>query len=200
MIKPQSINGKCIYIGLSLALMLATMQTWGADGPLPAVSESQSRIGNAKGSLIKGTLITTYDATKQEQDWYAVTLAQPSPVGWVVFTHGKWWQNGGWFDASKGKPQVQVQAVKDGPWATVGELSDYPATTATDNKSFPNFTRFACTLATPVTALSVRVIGRAASGGDSARNLSSSAGLAVYGQAQRCYRPEILGNQTQDIS
>jgi len=145
--------------------MLATIQAWGADGPLPAVSESQSRIGNAKGSLIKGTLITTYDATKQEQDWYAVTLAQPSPVGWVVFTHGKWWQNGGWFDASKGKPQVQVQAVKDGPWKTVGELSDYPATTATDNKSFPNFTRFACTLTTPVTALSVRVIGRAASGG-----------------------------------
>jgi len=168
------------YLGLSLVLMLATVQVQGANGSLPAVSESQSRIGNAKGSLIKGTLVTTYDGTKQEQDWYAVTLAQASTVGWVVFTHGSWFHDGGWFDASQGKPQVQVQAVKDGPWTTVGELADYPATTATDNKRFPNYSRFACTLATPVTALAVRVIGRAACGDVSARTMSSSAGLAVY--------------------
>ena len=74
---------------------------------LPAVSESRSRTGNVKGSLIQGTLISTYDGTKQEQDWYAVTLAQPSVVGWVVFTHGANWPNGGWFDASQGKPLVQ---------------------------------------------------------------------------------------------
>ena len=171
---------KSRLFGLSLVIVLSATQAWAADGPLPAVAESQSRIGNVKGSLIKGTLITTYDASKQEQDWYAITLAKPSTVGWVIFTHGKWWQNGGWFDASKGKPQVQAQAEKDGPWATVGELSDYPATTATDNKSFPNYSRFACTLTPPVTAVSVRVIGRAASGGDSAKNFSSSAGLAVY--------------------
>jgi formylglycine-generating enzyme required for sulfatase activity len=167
------------YPVLLATIALTAIHAWGADGPLPAVAESQSRIGNVKGSLIKGTLITTYDASKQDQEWYAVTLAQPSPVGWVVFTHGIWSQNGGWFDASKGKPQVQIQAVKDGPWTTVGELSDYPATTATDNKSFPNYSRFACTITPPVTALSVRVIGRAASG-DSAKNFSSSAGLAVY--------------------
>jgi len=160
--------------------MLATIQTWGADGPLPAVSESQSRIGNAKGSLIKGTLITTYDGSKQEQDWYAVTLAQASNVGWVVFTHGITVHDGGWFDTSKEKPKVQVQAVKDGPWMTVGELTDYPATTATDNKSIKNHARFACALATPVKALAVRVIGQPACGDVPARSMSSSAGLAAY--------------------
>jgi DUF1680 family protein len=147
---------------------------------LPAVSESQSRTGNVKGSLIQGTLISTYDRTKQDQDWYAVTLAQPSVVGWVVFTHGANWPNGGWFDASKGKPQVQIQAVKDGPWKTVGELMDYPATTATDNKKITNKTGYSCTLAEPVKALSVRVIGRPASGDNPNGAFSSSSGLAAY--------------------
>ena len=171
---------KCIYLGLSIAIMLTTVQVQGANGSLPAVSESQSRIGNAKGSLIKGTLITTYDASKQEQDWFAVTLAQASTVGWVVFTHGATFHDGGWFDTSKGKPQVQVQSVKDGPWTTVGELADYPAATAIDNKKIKNNARFACTLASAVTALTVRVIGRPACGDVPALSLSSSAGLAVY--------------------
>ncbi len=166
---------------------------------LSAVSESQSRTGNLKGSLIQGTLISTYDSTKQEQDWYAVTLAQPSTVGWVVFTHGACWPNGGWFDASKGNPQVQVQTVKDGPWTTVGELTDYPATTATDNKKITNKTRYSCTLATPVKALSMRVIGRPACGNNQNGSFSSSAGLAVYtspmeGGSKALTQVQLAGN------
>jgi len=161
-------------------MMLITTQVRGADGNLPAASEARSRQGNAKGSLIQGTLVTTYDGTKQDQDWYAVTLAHASTVGWVVFTHGAIFHDGGWFDTSQGKPQVQVQAVKDGPWTTVGELTDYPATTATDHKSIKNNARFSCTLATPVKALALRVIGRPACGDTPTRSLSSSAGLTVF--------------------
>ena len=115
--------------GLSMVLMLITAQVCGADSNLPAAAESRSRQGNVKGSLIEGRLVTTYDGTKQEQDWYAVTLSKASTVGCVVFSHGAIFHDGGWFDTSKGKPQVQVQVVKDGPWTTVGELKDYPATT-----------------------------------------------------------------------
>ena len=171
---------KYSYLGLSLALMLATVQVRGAEGSLAGVAESRSRQGNVNGSLIEGRLVTTYDGAKQEQDWYAVTLAQASPVGWVVFTHGATFHDGGWFDTSKGKPQVQVQSVKDGPWTTVGELADYPAATAIDNKKIKNNARIACTLASAVTALTVRVIGRPACGDVPALSLSSSAGLAVY--------------------
>ena len=168
------------YFGLSLLFVFIIMQVWGAEVKLPAISESQSRMGNVKGSLIEGKLITTYDGTKQDQDWYAITLNQVSTVGWVVFTHGQNFPNGGWFDASQGKPQVQVQAVKDGPWTTVGELSDYPATTATDKKGIVKNARFACTIASPMTALSVRVIGCPACGDTPKQTFSSSAGLAVY--------------------
>ena len=118
LIKCQEADG---YLGTYLPENLPSVPE-----SLPAVSESQSRMGNVKGSLIQGKLISTYTGTKQEQDWYAVTLAQASTVGWVVFTHGACWPNGGWFDASNGKPQVQVQAVKDGPWTTVGELRGLP--------------------------------------------------------------------------
>ena len=69
------------YLWLSLVILLLTMQAWGAGGNLVAVRESQSRMGNVKGSLIEGRLISTYDGTKQEQDWYAVTLAQAAPGG-----------------------------------------------------------------------------------------------------------------------
>lgn len=172
LIKCQEADG---YLGTYLPENLPSLPE-----SLPAVSESQSRMGNLKGSLIQGKLISTYTGTKQEQDWYAVTLAQPSTVGWVVFTHGACWPNGGWFDASNGKPQVQVQAVKDGPWTTVGELADYPATTATDNKKITSKTGYSCTLAKSVKALSVRVIGRPACGNNQNGSFSSSAGLSVY--------------------
>lgn len=172
LIKCQEADG---YLGTYLPENLPSVPE-----SLPAVSESQSRTGNVKGSLIQGKLISTYTGTKQEQDWYAVTLAQPSVVGWVVFTHGACWPNGGWFDASNGKPQVQVQAVKDGPWTTVGELADYPATTATDNKKITRKSGYSCTLAKSVKALSMRVIGRPACGNNQNGSFSSSAGLSVY--------------------
>ena len=85
-------------------------------------------------------------------------------IGRVVFAHGKTFHDGGWFDASAGKPQVQIQAAKGGPWQTVGELTDYPATTATDSAKLADGARFTCKLPAPVQALAVRVTGKPAHG------------------------------------
>lgn len=152
-----------------------------ADGNLAIDgSESRSRPGNQNGSLIDGGLVVTHDGTKQEQDWYAVTLPAAAIIGRVVFTHGRTFHDGGWFDTSAGKPQVQMQAVKDGPWTTVGEVLDYPATTAGDLPKLKEGARFTCTLATPVTAWAVRVVGRPACGDAPQQAFSSCGGLAVY--------------------
>ena len=135
------------------------------------------------GSIIDGGEVLTYNNTKQDQDWYAVTLAKSATVGRVVFLHSWAFPSGGWFDTSEGKPQVQVQTEKDGPWTTVGELKNYPATTATEAKVLgphSSGTRYTCTLATPVTALAVRVIGKPACGNDPKQSFSSCMGLAVY--------------------
>ena len=135
------------------------------------------------GSIIDGGEVLTYDNTRQDQDWYAVTLARPATVGRVVFLHSWAFPDGGWFNTSAGKPQVQVQTEKDGPWTTVGELANYPTTTATEAKSLgpqSSGTRFTCTLTTPVAALAVRVIGKPACGNNPQQSFSSCAGLAVY--------------------
>ena len=137
------------------------------------------------GSIIDGGEVLTYDNTRQDQDWYAVTLARPATVGRVIFFFGWAYPSGGWFDTSAGKPQVQVQTEKDGTWTTVGEFKNYPATTATDPKPFhagSSGTRYTCTLATPVKALAVRVIGKPACGNNPKQSFSSCAGLAVYEQ------------------
>ncbi|MEI7927803.1 MAG: hypothetical protein WCH40_04575 [Verrucomicrobiales bacterium] len=163
--------------------MLTTMPVWGAGGSLPAAAESRPRAGNVQGSLIDGTVVTTFDGPKPEQDWYAVTLAKESPVEVVVFTHGAIFHDCGWFDTSKEKAKEQVQAVKDSPWTKVGELTNYPATTAIEAKFLGRHcsgTRSTCTLAAPMKALALRVIGRPACGNDSKQSFSSCDGLAVY--------------------
>jgi DUF1680 family protein len=135
------------------------------------------------GSIIDGGEVLTYNNTKQDEDWYAVTLAKPATVGRVVFIHSWAFPSGGWFDTSAGKPQVQVQTEKDGPWTTVGELKSYPATTATDAKVLgphSSGTRYTCTLSKPVTALAVRVIGKPACGNDPKQSFSSCMGMEVY--------------------
>jgi len=149
--------------------------------------ESRSRPGSLSGSILAGKLVDTKDGTQQDQDWYAVTLANPVALQRVVFTQGRYFDDGGWFDTTSGKPQVQIQTIKDGSWITVGELAHYPKMRSPDptikNSWHPRYwngARFTCTLIKPVTALALRVIGKPASGNDPKQSFSSCAGLAVY--------------------
>lgn len=64
--------------------------------------------------------------------WFEVRLARPVALRRVTFVHGLSLRAGGWFDTSAGKPAVQIQREADGAWVTMGELADYPATTAAD--------------------------------------------------------------------
>jgi sialate O-acetylesterase len=105
---------------------------------LPGGVESRSRKGNTEGSIIDdnvASFVVTFEPTsaREGEDWYAVTIPKPATVSRIVFAHGKNFPDGGWFDTSAGKPRVQIQLTKDAPWETVGELTDYPKTTATDN-------------------------------------------------------------------
>jgi hypothetical protein len=76
-----------------------------------------------------------------------------------------------------------VQTEKNGPWITVGELANYPATTATEAKNLgphSSGTRYTCKLATPITALAVRVLGKPACGNNPNQTFSSCMGVEVY--------------------
>jgi len=148
--------------------------------------ESRSRQGNMLGSInddLDSGWTVTWDNTLQTQDWYAVTLASPAKIGWVVFKQGWAGIDGGWFDTSgsNGQPQVQVQLTPGGAWETKGVLSDYPATTATNNRGLLVNQPFNCQFAQPLQAYGVRVIGVPASGIYPAQAYSSCSELQAFG-------------------
>ena len=146
-------------------------------------SESRSRQGNADGSIIDGnvhTYVVTFDGQAAAEDWYAVTLEQPLTITRVLYAHGRIFHDGGWFDASAGKPRVQIQTSKDGAWEDAGELMDYPATTAASAGKLPEGETFNCLLPKPVKVFGVRVVGKPACGDNQQQAFSSCAELQAF--------------------
>jgi hypothetical protein len=148
-----------------------------ADNLLDEGMERRSRTGNVEGSIIDGRFVTSFNGKPAREDWYSVALDSPATIGRVVFAHGKTFHDGGWFDASAGKPKVQIQAAKGGAWKTIGELADYPAATAADSAKLAEGARFTCKLAEPVNAVAVRVVGKPAHGDAPQQAFSSCGGL-----------------------
>lgn len=148
--------------------------------------ESRSRPGNEHGSIIDGdvlSLVNTYESKPAAEDWFAVTLRSPATVRRVTFVHGRNYHDGGWFDTSNGKPRVQVRRASDAEWETVGELSDYPATTARsgehDRLTWSN-RQFTLLLDKPIAAVAVRVIGVPSCGDNAKQAFASCAELQAF--------------------
>jgi hypothetical protein len=145
--------------------------------------ESRSRQGNQNGSILDGdsaSFVVTFDGKPAAEDWFAVTLPAPARIARVVFTQGKDFHDGGWFNTGTGKPRVQLQRGKGGAWETVGALADYPATTATDKAGLKPSQKFTLRLASPVQAVAVRVIGQPACGDNPKQAFSSCGELEAF--------------------
>ena len=148
-------------------------------------TESRSRGGNQGGSINDGDLesfAVTFDGRPAVADWFAVTLSAPVEIGRVVFVQGQTFHDGGWFDTRGGKPRVQVQRAVGSAWETVGELVDYPATTATDRGSLRAGQTISLRLEKPAKAVAIRVIGVPASGDNPAQAFASCAELMALGK------------------
>ncbi len=146
-------------------------------------TESRSRKGNRFGSITDDNLATavvTFDGKPADEDWFAATLDEPAAFTRVVFAHGGTFHNGGWFDASAGKPRVQTKADKDAQWETIGELQDYPATTATDPANLKGGELFTLKLPNPLKALAIRVLGKPACGDNPKQAFASCAELQAF--------------------
>jgi hypothetical protein len=147
--------------------------------------ESRSRPGNQPGSINDGdpaSIVVTFDGRPARQDWFAVALYAPVAVRRVVFTHGRNFHDGGWFDTTAGKPQVQVQQVRDGPWHPIGSLDGYPSTTAADGGPLRPGQAFTLRLSAPVRVVGVRVVGVPACGDNPQQAFSSCAELQAFGK------------------
>jgi len=127
------------------------------------------------------TIADTFERNKAPKEaWFAVTLLEPAAVKRVVFVHGRNDRDGGWFATTTGQPRVQVMTAATGNWETVGNLPDYPATSAGDPGALKNGARFECTLPAPLTVIAVRVIGVPASGDNPAQAFATCGELEAY--------------------
>jgi hypothetical protein len=147
--------------------------------------ESRSRQGSLPGSITDEdfeTAVTTFDGKLAEEDWFAAELDQPAVVKRVLFAHGKTLPEGGWFDASAGKPRIQVKRTKDGPWETVVEIAEYPPTTSKDSAEMDGGESVTCTLPSAVQAWAIRVIGKPACGKNPQQACASCAELQAFSE------------------
>jgi len=146
---------------------------------------SDSRQDHLDGSMTDEdveTFVTTADGKMAEEDWFAVQLNEPVMVKRVLFAHGKTLPNGGWFDATAGKPRIQVKRTKDGAWETVAELTDYPATTAKNSAEMDGGEQLICKLASPIKVWAIRIVGKPACGDNPQQAFSSCAELQAFSE------------------
>jgi hypothetical protein len=147
-------------------------------------AESRSRRGNVAGSINDGeadSYVVTFDGKPAAEDWFAVTVPVSITISRVVFRHGDTFHDGGWFDTSAGKPSIQVKRDRDSQWETVAELTDYPATSATDSAGLKPGQALSQRLPAPTKVIAVRVIGKPACGDNPAQAFASCAELEAFG-------------------
>lgn len=145
--------------------------------------ERRSRQGNVIGSVTDGdssTFVVTFDGTPQSQAWFAVSRDTPASISRIVFAHGRTFHDGGWFDSTGGKPQIQIQREKDGPWDTVARLDSYPQTTATNSRGLRDGQEFTQQLVVPQKAVALRILGKPACGDNPKQAFSSCAELQAF--------------------
>jgi DUF1680 family protein len=145
--------------------------------------ESRSRPGNATGAINDEdaqSFVVTFDSKPATEDWFAVTLDEPRTIARVVFRHGRTFHDGGWFDASAGKPRVEIQTSKQGPWQNAAEFKKYPDTSATSPANLKGGEKFECQLASPAKVWAVRVLGKPACGDNPQQAFASCAELEAF--------------------
>lgn len=149
--------------------------------------ETRSRKQSMGDSIIDNnfhTFASTSIGKWAKEDWFTVLLQKPVAITRVVVAHGRTEHNGGWFDASAGKPRLQVKEAGQEKWKNLCEIKDYPSTTATSPAGLTDGERFVCKLEKPVEITGIRVIGKPASGDDPKQAFATCAELQAYNDAQ----------------
>ncbi len=185
---PGTFQGKSVWLNLTPFADALNYRVWlvrpdripiGAVALTAFGTESWSRSGTGDGSICDerpDTYRTTLQGRPAKEDWYAVEVEQPITIARVVFRHGKLFENGGWFDTTEGKPQIQVKRTKTSEWETIATLDTYPDGSAKQPPPLRDGEAFTVKPNPPARAVAVRILGKP--GGA----FSSCAELAAYGQ------------------
>ena len=155
----------------------------GDDSLFLFANESRNAPGNVDGSMADNdfaTFVVTFNAQPQKEAWFEIQQGEPVEFRRVVFAHGHTFHDGGWFDASHGKPRLEVKPEAGADWKPIGEIAAYPATTAADPGGLKDGQAFTVTLSTSMKAVALRVIGQPASGDNPSQAFASCAELQAF--------------------
>ncbi len=145
---------------------------------------SQSRTGNVSEPFNDddpGTFSVTFTGGRLAEDWFAVELTQPVTFTRLVYVHGRSFHDGGWFDASSGKPRFEIKRTVDGQWEPLVVLESYPDTTARDARGLVGGEVFETRV--PATrAVAVRILGAPSCGDNPAQAFASCAELEAFAE------------------
>jgi hypothetical protein len=97
----------------------------------------------------------------------------------IRFVHGRNYSNGGWFDTTSGKPKILVLHSGESDYAFLGDLTDYPETTAESFNDLDDMEEFLFPLPEPAMIIGVKVQGVPAHGDDSKQSFASVAELGI---------------------
>jgi hypothetical protein len=150
-------------------------------GPFTFGRELYSRPGNVNGSIAdgdSGTFRVTFDDKPQAQAYFGIAIEKPVTIRRATYLAGSIFHDGGWFDATGGKPKFQIRKAPNSPWVDVAVFEDYPATTATDAKGIRLGTRFIVKFES-VEAVAIRIVGKPACGDNPAQAFASCAELSA---------------------
>ncbi len=150
---------------------------------LLGATEARSRAGNVVGSIVDddpGSFVVTWNGAPADQDWYSAEVPQPVRLRRVVYQHGRTFHDGGWFDATRGKPWVEVRRSRGGPWEKIGVLAEYPDAGPVDSRGIRSGQAFTLRLDQPVEAVAVRIVGYPAGGDNPGQAFSSCAELQAF--------------------
>jgi uncharacterized protein len=147
--------------------------------------EARSRRQSMGDSIIDGnfkTFASTSVGKPAQLDWFTVVLQKPVVISRVIVAHGHTEHNGGWFDASTGKPRLQIKVAGEEKWKNLCDIKDYPQTTASSPAGLSDGQRFVCKLEKPVEITGIRVIGKPACGDDPKQAFATCSELQAYAQ------------------
>jgi hypothetical protein len=145
--------------------------------------EARSEDGNAEGSIKDGdtnTYVVTFNGKLQLVGWFSLSFRKPKLIRSIEFTHGRTFHDGGWFDTSSGSPTIEAQLVRNGPWIRIGELKSYPATSISDPGGLRGGETFLSELASPISAIAIRITGKPASGDNPTQSFTSCGELKIH--------------------
>lgn len=132
-----------------------------------------------------GSLFTTQNGELQQNAYIGILRNRRMTIERLLIVGGLALENGGWWDSSSGKPEIQIMANPGADWTTVMTLDAYPTLDGVDmaaaQAGFQELP-WEVTFNPPINAVGIRLHGVGATGNNPQQSFVSLSEIRAYGQ------------------